>query len=309
MTLKSHFLSSVRPFFDATDDARAAAAKEREKIKVEKTEKVEEKKEEEKVEDDVKDTLDKENEKTDEKEEDESDEGDEKDDDDKEDDKDEKKELTAEQKSIAKLERTVERLQKRVGKTVGERDEIRKQLGDAQKQLNAKVADGEGLTEEEVTRRAKVLATQLNTEQQFEDAQKKIIREATKIDKDFTKKVNEMADEIAQIPSYMVGILDDLENGGAVIAYLVNNVEEYEDIHTLSPVRMATKLSKLSEKLIEEAKPKPKKISKVPAPLDSVKGGSQSPNVLPADPTKNMEKFIAVRKEQVEQRRKAKLGV
>lgn len=305
--LKSHLLSGVRIFFAPDDDKRAAAQAEREKIKVDNIKKEEEKKEDDEVED--KEIVEKEEDKENEDKEDA--EGENKEDDENKDDEKEEKELTAEQKEIVSLKKQVERLSRRVGKTAGERDQIKKDLNAAKASLTAKVADGEGLSEEEVERRAQARAQVIASETAFLNAQTKLTKDATKIDKDFVKKINTVAEDIGGIPGAMIGILEDLDNGGAVLANLADDPDTYEEIIALPLPKMASRLSKLSDKLIEDAKPKKKAISKVPEPLDAIKGGSESPNVLSDKPNKDkasMEKFVKQRQAQVEARRKARLA-
>lgn len=228
-------------------------------------------------------------------------------DEEKETDKEEEtKELSDEQKQIAKLTKTIERLTKRVDKTSGERNETRKELATAKAALDAKLVDGEiALSEEEVERRAEIKANDKMANAEFNRAQAKLIKDATKIDNKFMSKVNEMADEVGQLPGYMIGILEELDNGGAVLNYLTDNVEEYEDIHMLPPGKMALKLGRIADKLEAATKPKPKPISKAPAPNEPIKGGNKSPNILTGK--ESMDDFVRIRNEQTEARRKAKL--
>ena len=222
----------------------------------------------------------------------------------------EAKELTPEQKQIQALERKIERLQKRVGKTAGERDEIKKELKAAKTALEAKVADGEQpLTEEEVNRRAKQIADEELTVREFNRAQEKLIEDATKIDKNFMSKVNDLAAEVAPLPQFFIGALNDIENGGAVLNYLTDNHDEYEDlINKPNPMKIMKGLLDISNKLIEASKPKVKKISGTPNPPKAPKGNSSSPDVLPPKPTENMAEFVRLRNKQVEERRKQRMG-
>jgi len=222
-------------------------------------------------------------------------------------DPEEKHELTAAEKEVEKLKNTIERLKKRVGKTVGEKEEIKKQLADAKIALEKKKEDGEEVLDEDtVNKRAEELANVKATERQFIADCNKLADAATKIDKDFPQKVKVVGEEISPIPSQMVGILTDLDNdnGGAVLAHLVENVDEYEDIIKLPLTKMTSKLLKLSDKLAEEAKPKPRPISKVPAPNETVNGNRSSPQVL--TDKMPMDEWVRLRNQQAEERRKAK---
>lgn len=299
---KSFLLSSVRPFYDAEKEGAAGDTKEEDK-----------KKEVEKQREGIKTVSDTDNEEddNDENNDDKDDEGEKEKEgeEDKEDEGEEKKEqeLSPEQKAIKKLERTIERLQRRVGKTVGERDAIKKELAEAKAALETKVKEGEQpLTEAEVQRRAKELADQSLTEREFNNVQDKLIEDATKIDKNFMKKINDLAEEVAPLPSFMVGALGDLDNGGAVLNYLADNPEDYEDIlkQLKKPTKLIASLIKISEKLIEDAKPKPKKISQVPDPPDKIKGSSSSPDILTGK--ESMEDFVRIRAQQEQARREAR---
>lgn len=283
---------------------KSPAEKERENIKVNDSTIVsEDKKEEKEKESEDKDNVDKENEGEKEEKDEEVEEGE----DNKEDDKEnEVKELSAEQKTIKKLEKTIERLQKRVGRTTGERDANKKELNEAKAALDAKLKDGEQpLTEEEVERRATAKANQTIAEKEFDNAQKKLIADAKKIDPDFMRKVNEMAEDVSPIPPFMIGALEDIENGGAVLSYLTNNVDEYEELFGLNPAKMVNKLNKISEKLLEEAKPKKKAISKVPKPNETIGGGTKSPTVL--SDNMPMDEWVRKRNEDAANHRKAKM--
>lgn len=316
MTLKSSFLASVRPFYDADNEGKSAANQiERDKIKVtsgglnkEERNQEEEEANKKEEENDAENNVDKEDEGKEEEQEEESEENEE-----GKENEEEPKELTPEQKQIKALERKVERLQSRIGKTAGERDQIKKDLKDAKAALEAKLADGEQpLTEEEVNRRAKLIADQTMSEREFERAQERLIKDAIKVDTKFMSKVNEMAQEVGPLPEFFVGALNDLknENGGAVLNYLTDNHDEYEDLlKAKNPMKVMEGLIEISNKLNEATKPKPKKISNVPEPPKVPKGNSKTPDTLPSKPTENMKDFVRVRQQQVEARRKEKMGI
>lgn len=274
----------------AAPPEKTEVEKQREGIKVtsskgeEKEEKKEDEKEEEKEEDKIEE-ADEEVDKDDEKEE------------DKEDESGEQKELTAEQKEIAALNKKLERAQRRSGRNASERDENKKKVRELQAALDAKIAEGQQpLTEEEVTRRARELANVELSTREFEKAQDKLIEDATKIDKDFMDKVKDMAAEVAPLPEFFIGALNDLDNGGAVLNYLTDNVDEYEDLlKKKGAVKVLKGLVDISNKLAEAAKPKIKKISNAPEPAKPLKGNNRNPDALPTDPTKNMADFVRIR--------------
>lgn len=319
--LFTRYLNSTA-VFDAQDDARAAAEAQRkeiaESIKVADKEDDQDKNKE----------GDKENDSDDIDKGDDNKEGDDsEDDDDKDGEGKENKEETEDEKASklvkAKEDRAKERMQKRINRVTAEHELTKAENEELKKQLAAKKV--EGLTEEEVNARAKKLADDMvreretvNAQKQFEKDCDKLAEEALKIDKKFNAKINEMAQEVAAIPSIMIGILADLdnENGGAVLNYLSDNVDEYEDIHTLSEGRMTAKLIRLSDKIkadtekaIAEAKAKAKKEkSNVPAPITPVNEGRdvRTANALPNEPTKNIDDWVRVRNQQEADRRKAR---
>ena len=134
------------------------------------------------------------------------------------------------------------------------------------------------------------------TAKEFDAAQEKLIEDATKIDKTFMSKVRDLAEEVAPLPEFFIGALNDLDNGGAVLNYLTDNPDEYEDIlKKKGAVRVMKGLVDISNKLIEAAKPKVKKISNAPEPPKAPKGNGKNPDTLPAKPTENMAEFVRLR--------------
>lgn len=291
MFLKSMLLSSVRPFYAPDDDKGKEG--EAEKTDVEKrkeardaiavvTSKQTEQQEEEKKDDE--EIEEKEEEKEPEKEE-------------------EKEEEEA--PDLAKLQKTVERLQKRLDKTTGKNKDLEKELNTAKAALEAKKAEGETvLTEADVEARAEQKALQLAAERKFADDCKKLFDGATKVDKKFKDKIDSLAEEVSPIPSLMIGVLSDLDNGGEVLSYLADNPDDYERIYTLNPAKMGIELDRIATK-IEEKKKKPHKpISKVPAPTESVNGSRQVTNQITDADTKDMSEYVRKRRIQMEEKRK-----
>lgn len=218
----------------------------------------------------------------------------------------EEAEERVETKSVEKLEKTIARLQKRIDKKSGSEKQLQKQLDDLKAQLEAKQAAGETvLTEEDVNTRAERLAAERLAEREFTRACNKLAEAATKIDKEFDTKVKDMGEEIGPIPSVMIGILEDLDNGGAVLAHLVNNVDDAEELYALPLPKMSLRLAKLSEKLA--AKPK-REISKVPAPNEPVTHGRVQPAFDPRNTKMDTKEWIEKRNQQVAERRKARQG-
>ncbi len=224
--------------------------------------------------------------------------------------KEPEKELTEEQKTIQALEKKLERAQRRAGKTAAERDENKKLVKELKAALDAKLEEGtQPLTAEEVKRQARELADQDLTAREYNKAQEKLIDSAVKIDKTFMSKINDLAAEVAPLPGFFIGALDKLDhdNGGAVLNYLTDNPDEYEEILKKNdPVQTMTKLIRISDKLHEASKPKHKKVSNAPEPAKPLKGNNRNPDTLPPNPTKDMETFIRVRQQQEKARREAR---
>lgn len=219
-------------------------------------------------------------------------------------DKVEELEEELEDKTLTAKER--EKLEARIEKERKKNRDLRKDLEEANRQLAARPDDQKVFTEEEIVKRAKEIAKEERIAEDFDAAVNRIAKEAQKLDKDYQAKVKAMSEDYNQgiIPGLMIGILDDLpNNGGDVLMYLANHEDEYEEIHVLSPAKMALRLKDISDKL----KPKAKKISQVPAPNEGVKGKGTSPDVLRDDAP--MEDWVRIRAKQVEERRKAKMGL
>ncbi len=215
------------------------------------------------------------------------------------------KEEIKEAKSIEKLEKTIQRLQKRLDKYNGTNKELQRELAEAKASLEAKQADGEvPLTEEDINKRAKQIASEELAKKEFELACERINKAATAIDKTFDKKVWAMAEDIGPIPGHMISILDELDNGGPVLNYLTDNVDEAEEIYKLTPGKMAARLARISNKLIEK---KNKPISKVPPPVEPVGGNGGKITFDPYDTkNKNDRDWIEQRNRQIAERQAAK---
>jgi chemotaxis protein histidine kinase CheA len=201
----------------------------------------------------------------------------------------EAEEETAEEKSAreaeeasqadTKTKRQVERMQKRIDALTAKSRTTDAENAELKRLLDAKQADGDlVLTEEEVERRAELKAEAKAIEREFEQTCNRLAKKALEIDKNFTKNVNEMAKDIGLIPPVMIGILDDLDNGAAILAYLAVNIDEAEDIYKMSDGRKALALAKLDNKLTKKIIPKP--ISKVPAPNANIGGGNRMSSTL-----------------------------
>ena len=201
------------------------------------------------------------------------------------------------------------RIQKRIDKEVAKRKVLEDEVTELKKLLAAKEGDGEKLTKEDVEKEAKRIAIELNNERQFTEDCNRLADAAKKLDKEFDSKMKSLAEDVAPIPGYMIGILADLDNGGAVLRHFTDNADIYEDIIALPPMKMGVAVTKLASKLEAEIKPKPKAVSKVPAPNEPVggKGGSNSMVITEAD-TKDMQTFVKKRQMQLEERKRLRMA-
>lgn len=209
-----------------------------------------------------------------------------------------------------KEKRRQARVQKRIDKAVAEKKAAQAEAAELRSKLEAKPANEQpGLTQEDVKKQAAELAAQQRAEEDFNKACEKLANGAVKIDKDFTKKVEAMAELNGPIPGKMIGILEELDNGSEVLVALTKDEDLAEDIYALkdSPEKMAIKLVKLSDKLIAAKKKAPKEISKVPNPNEPIRaGGRVNSNHITSKDTKpeNMADFVAKRNAQDAEKRK-----
>jgi hypothetical protein len=209
------------------------------------------------------------------------------------------------EKQEAKTAAEKARIQKRIDKEVAKRKVLEAENAELKKQLAAKSAeDGAKFTKEDIEAEAKRIADEKINEREFTNACNRLADGAKKLDKDFDKKIQALSEDVAPLPGYMIGILDDIENGAQVLKHFADNQDVYEDIYTLNPVKMATAITKLGSKLATETKPKPKSISKVPPPNEPVNGAAKTTiNLSDKDP---MEDWIRKRNLQVAERQAAK---
>lgn len=210
------------------------------------------------------------------------------------------------EKAEAKTKREKDRFQQRINKEVAKRKELETELAE----LKAKRAeDGEAnLTPEDVKKEAKRLAAEERAQDDFVKDCNKIAEAAEKIDADFNKKVAAMGSEVSgigPIPGHMIGILADIENGGAVLSHLVNDFDNGGDLgeklYKLHPGKMGLELERLSQKLIaEEAEAKKKaakKVSKVPEPNKPLPASGKTGTAL--HDKMDMSDWVSVRNKQI----------
>lgn len=192
----------------------------------------------------------------------------------------EEEEIEPEEKSEddEKNERERTKMQKRIDRLSAKQKTTEAENLELKRLLEAKIKDGEvPLTEDEVERRAELKAQEKADLREFNNAQERLIKEATKVDKDFMKNIKAMSDDIGLIPPIMIAILDDLDDKGKVLDYLSKNADETEDIYKMSEAKMAVALAKLEVRL---AKKKTNPISRVPDVNKPLGGGSRAPATL-----------------------------
>jgi hypothetical protein len=244
------------------------------------------------------------------------DDGDKTEDDEEEEEEEEDSEEEKARKEKEKEDRKQERLQRKFDKLAAEKTKAEKEVEALRKQLAEKPI--EGLTEEEVERRAAAKAEQLAAAKEAEKAQKEfektadsLIKAANKVDKEFEKKIKDVAaDTGVLMPKYMVEILSDLDNknGGEILARLADDEDLYEEICTLSERRMTKRLDKMSEELKNRNKIVKPKERVLPDPIEPINDGSNNRgNVLPKNPTQNMDEYVRIRNAQAEAYRKNKM--
>lgn len=308
--LLTKYLNSVAVFSPPDDNA----ARQREEIQVEVSH--------DKDEDENENKSDNKEEKGDNNSEDESDEDEDDEVEDKEDKegKDENKEETEEQKNAReKEERRSARVQRKFDKIAAEKKALEVENERLKKQIEAQPK--EGLTEEEVERRATEKAKQLKAQEDAEREQREFKKRcdnlqtaALKIDNTIEDKIGDMVEELGVIPFQIINILSDLDhnNGGAVLNYLTDNIDEAEEIYEMTERRMTQKLIRISDKLKadEEAKEKTAKDKKSttrrndpPEPLRPITENNKRTNTQLSD-NMSMDDFVKLRNAQVEERRK-----
>lgn len=225
----------------------------------------------------------------------------------------EKKAREAREKEEAKLQRKQDRMQRRIDKAIAEKKEAEAERDRLKAQLEAN--PDQKLTAEEIEAKAEALARKKAADKELADLQAKfdqdcetLAKAANKIDKQFDDKINELAEDLGPIPSFMIGVLADVDNGGEVLAFIANDDELAEEIWKAKPAKMTRMLVEISNKLIDAKKPPKKQISKVPDPIPPVKTNRKVSNTITEADTKNMDEYVRKRQAQMAEQRKLKFG-
>lgn len=210
-------------------------------------------------------------------------------------------ELEAE-KEAATTQKQKDNIQRKIDREISKRKAAETERDQLKAKLAALEEDGKStLTEEDVETRAEKKAAEKLALKEFNDTCQKLGAEGVKVDKDFQVKINEMAKEVKPIPGQMIGILGDLKNGGAVLAHLANNHDEYEDLVDLPPAKMGLRLAELAAKVAEASKPKGPAKSKAPAPIKPVDSNGRNGTVALRD-DEPMSDWVAKRNQQLRER-------
>lgn len=238
-------------------------------------------------------------------------EGDEEKDDSDVDDEDDKSK--DDEKLALRAKQKQERITKKFEKKDAENKALKKKIAELEKKV---AANPEAiLTEEDVETRAKAIAQQEKLTDDYNRTADSLADGAQKHlklkPKEFDGLVKEALKEldVEGFPGEVVGALGDLENGPIVLAHLLKNVDEMEDIFKLKerPVRLGMELSKLATKL---ATPKPKKISQVPDPVEPLGGKAATSDRLALLSSKKnltkeeMDEYVQARNADIANKRK-----
>jgi hypothetical protein len=218
------------------------------------------------------------------------------------------------EKKDATSQKEKDRIQRRIDRLTAKSSALEKENAELKAKLAAK--PDKVLSEEEVETRANTKAQQISNEREFTNACNRLAEAATKVDKEFKKKIDSVVDELGGLqsggmPPHMIHILDDMDNGGEVLSHLANDIDTYEEVITLPMGKMASRLAKIATKIEEDKKAATKKPpikdpSKVPNPPEQLRGGKQP--VVAYNPKMSMNDYAAMRlkqKQQREERRKA----
>jgi chemotaxis protein histidine kinase CheA len=194
-----------------------------------------------------------------------------------------------------------DKIQRRIDREVAKRKALEQEIADLKKKLEAQ--PDKNLTEEEVEKRAEEKANAKNAEKEFVNACNRLAEAGTKLDDKFNEKIQDLAEDIGPIPGMMIGILDDLENGAAVLKHLTEDHDLAEKIYGMTPAKMGVELAKLGSKI---AKPAAKQISKAPTPPNNLGGGSRKSNIQLNDKMSDKE-WIERRNQQLREKGKFQL--
>jgi vacuolar-type H+-ATPase subunit I/STV1 len=220
------------------------------------------------------------------------------------------KEKEALEKAAAKARRKDDRMQRRIDEAIAAKTAAEEEL----KRFKDANPDSK-LTEEEVEARANAIAEKklrdrelANLQSDFDKTCATLQKAAIKLDPKFDDNIADIADQFGAIPSFMIGVISDFDNGAEVLVAIANDDELAEKIYGFknSPAKMTRELVELSTKLANAKKPARRQISKVPDPITPVnpRNNNGSTVITEAD-TKDMDTYVRKRQAQMLERRKA----
>lgn len=188
-----------------------------------------------------------------------------------------KPELTAEQKTIRKLERRIDKLTAQKGELTRAAE---RELAALRQQLEAKNGSAEDddetptLTRAEFERLAAEKARELRKQETVSEKVAGVLKLGKKID-GFDAAVNALSEEVPFIdrgrPTAFIQAVLDSDMPAEVIHYLGENTEEAAEYVGLSEAQIGRRLARLEDKLKRSAIAKK---SAAPTPLKPVKGAS-----------------------------------
>jgi hypothetical protein len=189
---------------------------------------------------------------------------------------DSKDDIKDEDKEELKLQKKLERAEKKIAREETRRREAEKREKELLKRLEAK--PDKALTEEDVETRATAKAERDMRIKEFNSTVEKLVEGAQKHLKLNNKQMDTLIeaaqDDIGEpVPAEIVEALGDIDNGHLVLAHLLKNTDDAEDIYKLKNrhIKLGLELAKLSTKL---STPKQKPVSKVPDPPEPLGGKS-----------------------------------
>lgn len=176
-------------------------------------------------------------------------------------------ELTAEQKTIRKLQRRIERLSGKVGAAARERDMLKEQL--------SQIPQGEdsGQPSDDIETKAEAKAREILRTQTLNERAAATLKAGKRIE-GFSEALETLREEVAftdakgRVTPFFEALLD-ADNSARVIHYLGQNPDEAAEFEGLTPTQIGRRLAKLESKLDGEAKAK---TSSAPPPLKPVRG-------------------------------------
>lgn len=174
---------------------------------------------------------------------------------------------------------------KRIGEVTREKYEAKREAEEARQQAEhfrqqlERLQSGETYEEQpvDVKALARQEATKMLEEKRFNDACNKTYQQGKSEFENFDESVKNL--QMVGVPRDFLALVSESEVGAKLIDHLGGNLEKADEIAKLPPLQMARALTKLE---FELSQPKPKPVSKAPAPIKPV-GGNASDSGLRDD--------------------------